>query len=205
MLTFGKVRVHEKDDTPITSTLSAVQEQTLCILNLMHYDSEPCLCFYPASEFPALMCQFKEKQKVLNEDYYPAHKCFCSVLKDENLYQRARKITSSVSFVLMRTKSVVWCQEYWSLKGIYSPQIRFYFDTAYSWIRVTGKNSISFGLSSVSSFGLQTQYTESMLFSVLNEYWRKVVARNLIGLPESICPSSDIKVSNKLFPVPLYI
>lgn len=71
MLAFGKVRVHEKDDTPITSTLSAVRGQTC----LMHYDSEACLCFFFTS-FWILCIDLSEKQKVLNEDYGPVQYVF---------------------------------------------------------------------------------------------------------------------------------
>lgn len=38
-------------------------------------------CAKAASEFSALMCQFKEKQKVLNEDYCPAQYVFALYLR----------------------------------------------------------------------------------------------------------------------------
>lgn len=98
MLAFGKVRVHEKDDTPITSTLSAVRGQTC----LMHYDSEACLRFFFYQLLNSLHWSVR-KAKGPEWRLWSSAVCVCSVLKDENFYQRDRKITSSLSFVLMRT------------------------------------------------------------------------------------------------------
>lgn len=70
----------------------------------MHDDSDTCLhVFLPTSEFSALLCQFKEKLKVLSEDCGPMQCVFGLYLRVRtSLYQRARNIFSTLSFVLMR-------------------------------------------------------------------------------------------------------
>lgn len=62
-----------------------------------------CMFFLPTSEFSALLCLFKEKQKVPNEDYGPMQRVFGLYLRVRtSSYQRARNIFSTLSFILMR-------------------------------------------------------------------------------------------------------
>lgn len=123
-LAFGKVRVHEEEkDLPIISSLSAAQGANTC---LMHYDSETCLQIFliPASEFSVLICQFKENQKDLNEDYAPMQNVFGQYFRVKA--SSPRKHTSSPSFVLMKKYlSMIWWKEYWGLKGACSPKLDF--------------------------------------------------------------------------------